>query len=307
MNIHSIQDIDIDALLAEPNLRMRIGEHVVDVGALKVVSNADAPRLSSKAMAVLIELVRHAGNTVTRDRFLDVVWKGRCTTPDVLTQAIKELRRALDEAGAATAIETIPKVGYRLVAPVQIVETDKPAPLVADAIAPAAVVRTPEVAPRATARTRKTGLRSWRLPFALAGAAVLLAGAALLAWHASGTAKSQRTTSWQATQVHALTSDSGPERRPHISPDGSRIAFGVMEPGRDIGRIVVRTLEQSKLVRLTAEGDGYEWVPVWSPDGTRIAYQTMTDASDCMLHVAVSLGGGVRGVDRGQPAVETGR
>jgi hypothetical protein len=97
MTTHRIDGADIDARLAEPNLRLRVGEHVVDVGALKVASNPDAPRLSSKAMAVLIELVRDAGDTVTRDRFLEVVWKDRVTTPDVLTQAIKELRRALDD------------------------------------------------------------------------------------------------------------------------------------------------------------------------------------------------------------------
>ena len=61
-------------------LRLRVGAHVVDVGALRVASNPDAPRLSSKAVAVLIELVRNAGDTVTRDRFLDVVWKDRVTT-----------------------------------------------------------------------------------------------------------------------------------------------------------------------------------------------------------------------------------
>ena len=295
MTAHRKEGIDIDARLAEPNLRLRVGRHVVDVGALKVANSVDAPRLSSKAMAVLIELVRHAGDTVTRDRFLDVVWKDRVTTPDVLTQAIKELRRALDDEGAPTCIETIPKVGYRLVAPVQWMDADKPAPLTAEPAVPSNAVG---LRPGALPAASPGHARSWRLPFALAGAALLVAFFAMLAWHARGTAKSQGTGLWHASQVHALTSDPGAERRPHVSPDGSRIAFGITEPGTSIGRIVVRTLEQSKLVRLTAEGAGYEWVPVWSPDGTRIAYQTMTNASDCMLHVAVSLGGSVRDIGR---------
>lgn len=298
MTTRRLDGADIDTRLAEPNLRLRVGEHVVDVGALKVASNPDAPRLSSKAMAVLIELVRDAGDTVTRDRFLDVVWKDRVTTPDVLTQAIKELRRALDDEGAATCIETIPKVGYRLVVPVQLVEADKPAALAAEPVARLDADDARPAASPDTSRPRVVHAHAWRLSFALAGAAVLIAFVAMIAWHARGTAKSQGTGSWHASQVHALTSDPGAERRPHISPDGSRIAFGVSEPGTNIGRIVVRTLEQSKLVRLTADGAGYEWVPVWSPDGTRVAYQTMTNASDCMLHVAVSLGGGVRDIGR---------
>ena len=99
------------------------GEHVVDVGALRLVTRPDLPRLTHKAVAVLIELVRHVGKTVTRDELLDRVWVGRMTTPDVLTQAIKELRRAFaDDSRPSQYIETIPKVGYRLIAPVLVLD-----------------------------------------------------------------------------------------------------------------------------------------------------------------------------------------
>ena len=112
-----------DELLSGPNLRLRIGEHVVDTGALRIVTRPDLPRLTSKAVAVLVELVRDAGQTVTRDALLDRVWTGRFPTPDVLTQAIKELRRALaDDSKPPQYIETIPKVGYRLIAPVLVLD-----------------------------------------------------------------------------------------------------------------------------------------------------------------------------------------
>src|SRR3984885_423997 len=110
-----------DAQLAHANLRLRVGAHVIDIGALRIVSRPDAPRLTSKAVAVLIELIRHAGDTVTRDQLLERVWKERVTTPDVLTQAIKDLRRAFgDDAKPSRYIETIPKVGYRLIATVML-------------------------------------------------------------------------------------------------------------------------------------------------------------------------------------------
>ena len=53
-----------DELLSGPNLRLRIGEHIVDTGALRIVTRPDLPRLTSKAVAVLVELVRDAGQTV---------------------------------------------------------------------------------------------------------------------------------------------------------------------------------------------------------------------------------------------------
>ena len=43
-----------DELLLQPNLRLRVGEHIVDVGALRVVTRPEHPRLTSKATAVLI-------------------------------------------------------------------------------------------------------------------------------------------------------------------------------------------------------------------------------------------------------------
>ena len=123
MNLHVSTQRATDDLLTRANLRLRVGEHVIDVGALRVVTRPELPRLTSKAVAVLIELVRHVGTTVTRDQLLDRVWTGRFPTPDVLTQAIKELRRAFaDDSKPPQYIETIPKVGYRLIAPVLVLE-----------------------------------------------------------------------------------------------------------------------------------------------------------------------------------------
>src|SRR5579863_3619679 len=104
-----------EELQTRPNLRLQVGEHVIDVGALRLLTRPEKPRLSGKALAVLIELARHSGTTVTRAQLLDRVWADRITTPDVLTQAIVELRRVfLDDAKPPRYIETIPRVGYRL-------------------------------------------------------------------------------------------------------------------------------------------------------------------------------------------------
>src|SRR6185312_15011741 len=123
MNLHASVRGTRDELLSGPNLRLRIGEHVIDAGALRVVTRPELPRLTSKAIAVLVELVRDVGQTVTRDQLLDRVWTGRFPTPDVLTQAVKELRRALgDDSKPPHYIETIPKLGYRLIAPVLVLD-----------------------------------------------------------------------------------------------------------------------------------------------------------------------------------------
>lgn len=76
--------------------------------------------LNSRYFDALALLVRNAGKLVTKDEFLDQVWRGVPVTDEALTQCIKTLRRTLgDDAAAPRLIETVPKHGYRFVAPVQ--------------------------------------------------------------------------------------------------------------------------------------------------------------------------------------------
>lgn len=62
------------------------------------VTRAGVPQpLEPKAYAVLLELLRHANELVTRDALLDAVWGHRHVTPGVLTRAIAQIRHALDD------------------------------------------------------------------------------------------------------------------------------------------------------------------------------------------------------------------
>jgi TolB-like protein/DNA-binding winged helix-turn-helix (wHTH) protein len=73
--------------------------------------------VKNKSMAVLVFLVDAAGEVVTRDEIMDAVWPGMEVTDDVLTQSVVELRKALDDdAKHPKIIQTIPRVGFRLVA-----------------------------------------------------------------------------------------------------------------------------------------------------------------------------------------------
>jgi len=303
MNLHVSTQRATDDLLTRANLRLRIGEHVIDVGALRIVTRPDQPRLTSKAVAVLIELVRHVGKTVTRDQLLDRVWTGRFPTPDVLTQAIKELRRAFaDDSKPPHYIETIPKVGYRLIASVLVLDGPDGGIFVESGSSQAinnGVEQDGEDATDAASETapaaRAPAAKKWLLP---AGALVLVAAGVALAVYftrdrVSVTAPASST--WQAVGARALTSDTGPELRPHISPDGTRIAFGLIEPGDKFDRVVVRSVEPSQLVRLTAGTNQHEAQPAWSPDGTRIVFERLGQKG-CTMYVASSLGGDEREV-----------
>jgi TolB-like protein/DNA-binding winged helix-turn-helix (wHTH) protein/Tfp pilus assembly protein PilF len=84
------------------------------------ISGADGEiHLASRSMDVLVCLAERAGEVVTREDFSEKVWSPAVVTDDALTQCISEIRRALgDSARNPRYIQTIPKRGYRLVAPV---------------------------------------------------------------------------------------------------------------------------------------------------------------------------------------------
>lgn len=76
--------------------------------------------LNSRYLDALVLLVREPGKLVSKDAFLTEVWRGVPVTDEALTQCIKTLRRSLgDDAAQPRFIETVPKHGYRFIAPVE--------------------------------------------------------------------------------------------------------------------------------------------------------------------------------------------
>ena len=100
----------------------RVGRWLV-VPSLNSISNKSTTiRLEPKVMEVLVCLAQHAGETLPKETLFKTVWPDTFVTDDVLTHSISELRRAFeDDAREPRIIQTIPKRGYRLVAPVNTV------------------------------------------------------------------------------------------------------------------------------------------------------------------------------------------
>lgn len=75
--------------------------------------------LTPKAADTLVALVERAGRVVDKDELLAVVWGEVVVGDDTLAQNISTLRRVLgDDASRPRFIATVPRHGYRFVAPV---------------------------------------------------------------------------------------------------------------------------------------------------------------------------------------------
>lgn len=101
-----------------------VGPFTVDANKNVIERDGNRVRLQPKAMRVLVLLAARAGEDVRKDEILRVVWDDSSVRADVLTNVIWELRKALgDDCREPDFIQTVPRKGYRLVAPVARRET----------------------------------------------------------------------------------------------------------------------------------------------------------------------------------------
>ena len=264
-----------------------LGDVYVDLTANQLHDHGRETRLTPKSMAVLRELMLRQNLVVRRDDLLGLVWRDGFPTDDVLTHAIKELRRALgDDPRAPAIIETIPRVGYRLRASVRpvpgpeshdaiagglaaandapdLAHADSPesAAVVSAALAAAAasgcarasrdapLART--LPPLAGASAKPRGARFAWLALAIVAATAALAAAFQLGRNDTAPARAEVADASPAPVARAapiaITSDPGSEYHPALSPDASSVAFIAAAEGETDSALMVKSRDPAAL------------------------------------------------------------
>jgi transcriptional activator of cad operon len=108
-------------------IALQVGDWRIDPQLGQMTRGTDNVRLDARALRLLMYLADRAGETVSIEELLDQVWSGVVVTQDSVYQAVTALRRLLgDDARQPTYIVTVPRLGYRLIAPVR-AAADEPA------------------------------------------------------------------------------------------------------------------------------------------------------------------------------------
>ena len=98
---------------------LRIGAWRVDPKSGQISRNGETARVDVRTMRLLLCLAAHSGEVVSIDDLLSQVWSEVSVAPDSVYQAVASLRRLLgDDSKQPTYIETVPRLGYRMVATV---------------------------------------------------------------------------------------------------------------------------------------------------------------------------------------------
>ncbi len=215
-------------------------------------------RLQDQPFQILLMLLDHSGEVVTREEIQRRLWpEGTFVEFEhSIGTAIKKLRQALgDDAEAPRYIETLPRRGFRFIAPVE-----SPAP---------ESVPTPQAQPR-------------RFPLpAVVLCAVVIGAAAVSIYFLRGHVQTPPQRS-----LTRLTFESGLQFGATWSPDGRYIAFSSDRGGKF--DVWVQQVGGTNPVKITRR-PGHNWQPDWSPDGSQIAFRSEGDGGG--LFVVPALGG----------------
>ncbi len=266
---------------ATASARIRVGEFEVDLRWGEVRRNGDKIKLQQRPFQIFAALIERPGEVVTREEIQQKLWPSD-TFVDFehsINTAVNKLREALgDDAENPRVIETLPRYGYRLISPVEIVHVNGTGPDVA--IAPAPLL------PKGPLVTRWQ--KPWPIPVTGAAFAALLAILFLVLYFWSPwrrTAAAPRDTWTQITDF----SDSATS--PALSPDGHMIAF-IRGPDTFVtrGEIYVKMLPDGLPLQLTRD-NRLKMAPTFSPDGSRIAYTTTEPSLEWNTWILPILGG----------------
>jgi transcriptional activator of cad operon len=103
-----------------PTSKLLIGDWQVDPSSGEISRQGRIARLDVRAMRLLLCLADRPGQVVSIDELIDQVWAGVVVSSDSVYQAVTSLRRQLgDDAKQPTYIETVPRLGYRMLAKVR--------------------------------------------------------------------------------------------------------------------------------------------------------------------------------------------
>ena len=91
----------------------------IDAAERRLLRDGQPVDVTARYFDALLLMVENPAQLISRDRFLDEAWRGVPVTDEALSQCITQLRKILgDTPSRPRFIETVPKHGYRFVAPV---------------------------------------------------------------------------------------------------------------------------------------------------------------------------------------------
>ena len=227
-------------------------------------------KVQDQPFKILTALLERPGQLVTREELRQLIWpdKDFGDFDHAINLALAKLRATLgDSAEVPHLIETLPRRGYRFIAPLK-EQGDGPQEQTV------------------SAPVKKLSIGAFgKKARMIVGALALLVVAAVSASRMFSSLRQQSPT---GGDILPLVSMPGWQNMPAISPDGTQVAFANFAGSQS--RIYVALIGGEKPLQLTQSATDID--PAWSPDGRQIAFARFRDSSpQKTIYVIPALGG----------------
>jgi len=250
------------------------GPFVLDAAKRLLFRNSEPVPLAPKVLDTLLALIEQRQDVISKEELLHRVWGDTVVEEGGLARNISLLRKSLGEKpDDHRYIVTVPARGYRFVAEVREIRAE-----------------TPPSQPTEVARTDWTGMRRT----IVLGLLLLGSAATALIWR-SAASHTPRSDQLGGARLIRLTSTSGLNMDPALSPDGMLVAYASDRAGTGNLDIWVQPVRGGPPTQVTsAEGDEVE--PSFSPDGSSLAFSGGEAGG---IYIVGALGGEPRLLVRG--------
>ncbi len=243
---------------------VRFGLFEVDFSQSELRKRGRKILLQDQPFKLLALLLQRPGEIVAREELQQSLWPADTFVDfdESLNKAIQKIRQALgDSSDNPHLIETIPRRGYRFIAPVELLDQDGQD---GQRVEPRPTEPAEGVAPPETARRSR---RETMLIIALAAAI----GIAIAFWARSPGQSPTRLRKFVLAQP-------GGGDDPMISPDGRHIAYIVVDPkdqthtggAGPVGHLWIQDLDRDAPREI--EGAEGAYLPFWSPDSEFVGF-----------------------------------
>ena len=248
----------------------RFGIFELDLRSGELRKNGNRLKIQEQSVKVLALLLAHPGEPVTRDELRNQLWP-----PDTFVDfehsinvAITRLREALsDDAENPRFIETLPRRGYRFIAPVNLPSDDAP--------------------------ISSTSPKSPRPLLYIVALLIVFGGTAGAAWLYFARGVESKLPPVRVVPVSDQAGDAS------LSPDGNEVAFRRSNESPGLSGIYVKQIGSEHLLQLTRSNS--DNAPTWSPDGRFIAFSRYTNDQH-EIYMVGAIGGTERKLQSGAPA-----
>jgi DNA-binding winged helix-turn-helix (wHTH) protein/Tol biopolymer transport system component len=204
--------------------RLRFGQFELDRPEEKLLKRGFPVHLENQPLQILATLLEHPGELVSREELRARLWPDRTYVDfdEGLNTAIKRLRYALgDSAENPVFIETVPRRGYRFIAPVQFGQVEGDASQQLRPVSPVEADQAPvpvEASPTSLVVAPPDSEPSWRVA-RLIGLGIVFATACWLLYRLAF------PPALRVTKITRLTRTGRLDPWGRITSDGSRLFF----------------------------------------------------------------------------------